>query len=322
MSLFGKLFGGLGGAKKTNESGTSSFDKTTTPIVPDWLQQPTQDLVTQNMALGARDPSSYVAGSNPLLDQAQAGAGGLTGTPWAYDASTDLARGVSNTSWADPFVNGDGGAGAKGSSYIQDYMNPYQKQVVDATSADLTQNEGKVRAQQSLDLARNGAFGGSGAALTRSGTEGELARARASSIGGILSHGFDTAVAAGQGDAGRYLQDQGQRFGFGIDAGNQRLAAGGQIAQNANDYGANLRANVGVQQGVGDAARGVEQDRLGAPLDLASWQVQNMPPWIQAMFGEQSSGTGATTGTTSTPFNLGTFFGNNAKLAASVFGGG
>lgn len=293
MGLFSSLFGG--GKKTTNT--TTTTDQTQTPIVPDWLQQPTQDLFNQTRALGSADPQSYIAGTNSLLGRAQQGASDLTGTPWNYDAAGDLARGVSNTGWADAFINGDGGRGAKGSTYLKDYMNPYEDQVVRATSDDLGQFEGATRARQALAMAGNGAFGGSGAALTQGQTEGELARARASTIGGLRSRGFETAVSAGQGDAGRYLQDQAQRFGFGITAGNQRLNAADSIRANANDFGANSRANIGAQQSVGDAMRGVQQDQAQAPLDLMAWQNNNYPPWLQQLFGQKVNGTQVSNGT-------------------------
>lgn len=280
-----------GSKKKESSTSTATTSSTTTPTVPDWLQQQTKDLLGTNNRLAGANPLDYVAGSNVNLDRAGTGATNLSGTPWAYDAAGDLARGASNTGWTDSFVNGDGGAGAKGSSYIKDYMNPFERDVVGATVADLDISDGKTRAQQALTMARNGAFGGSGAALTQSATEGELARARAASLGDIRSRGFETAVQAGQGDAGRYLADQAQRFGFGISANNQKLDAARSISDNATAFGANERANIATQMEVGNNAREIENAQRQAPLDLASWNIQNMPPWLAQFFGSQENGT-------------------------------
>src|ERR1043166_5101468 len=137
------------GSKKEKSTATGSFNTSTTATVPAWLQQQTDDLLATNNRLAGANPQNYVAGSNPLLDRAQAGADGLSGTPWAYDGATDIARGVSHTSWADPFVSGS--APKVQSQSVLDnlgsYMSPYTDRVLDATLADFDHNAGRTRAQ-------------------------------------------------------------------------------------------------------------------------------------------------------------------------------
>lgn len=235
-------------SKKTTENSatTQNTNSTITPTNPSWVDSLVKGVGGTVGSLGGMDPTSFVAPANPTLNLAGANAGALTGTPWAYDGSTDLARSVGQANSPDI------------ASLMAKFQNPFQKQVVDATSADLDASDGKVRAQQSLDLARNGAFGGSGAALTQSGTEGELSRARATTLGGLRTTGFQTALG-GATSQGQLDQNQMQ----------QRLQAAGQITQNANDFGANQRDNVATQGGIGAVLQQILQAQAGAPLSTA-----------------------------------------------------
>lgn len=137
------------------------------------------------------------------------------------------------------------------------YQNPYMRDVVDATANDLSQYEGQVRAQQAANAARTGAFGGSRLAIREAETEGQLARARAATLGGLRAQGFESA-------AGLATQDANLRQGAGLfnaqnqtnvslanaDAGNQRnLTQGamdlqrGMFNTGENNQTARLNAN-------------------------------------------------------------------------------
>jgi hypothetical protein len=234
----------IGGSKtNTSSSSNTAATSTTTPNVPDWASNLTQGVAGQVGSLVGANPQSYVAPANALQQQAGAGAAGLTGTPWDYDAATNVTTGVAQAD--TPSI----------SSNIGQFMNPYVKQVVNATSADLDASDGKVRAQQALNLAGSGAFGGSGAALAQSATEGELARARATSIGNLYSQGYSQALGAATSQA--QLQQQQQA---------QRLAAAGQIANIAGQYGANQRADIASQTAAGDDLRNISQQQDQAPV--------------------------------------------------------
>ena len=173
-----------------------------------------------------------------------ANATSLSGLPWDYDAAADLTGAVANSD--TPSIAGN----------IGQFMNPYLKQVVGATSADLDASDGRVRAQQALDLAGSGAFGGSGAALTQSATEGELARARATTLGNLRAQGYAQALGGATSQA--QLQQQQQ---------TQRLAAAGQLAGIAGNYDANQRANIASQTATGDDLRNVAQQQAQAAGD-------------------------------------------------------
>src|SRR6185503_12943844 len=190
------------GGSKTNTSGSSNTttSSTTTPVVPDWASSLTQNVSGRVGSLLDNNPQSLVAPPDPLQNLAAGNATNLSGTPWDYDAAEQLSGAVANTD--TPNI----------ADYIGRFMDPYLKNVVNATSADLDANDGRVRAQQALDLAGSGAFGGSGAALTQSATEGELARARATTLGTLRSQGYAQALGGATSQAQLQQQQENQRL--------------------------------------------------------------------------------------------------------------
>lgn len=262
------------GGSKTNTSGSSNTttSSTTTPVVPDWASSLTQNVSGRVGSLLDNNPQSLVAPPDPLQNLAAGNATNLSGTPWDYDAAEQLSGAVANTD--TPNI----------ADYIGRFMDPYLKNVVNATSADLDANDGRVRAQQALDLAGSGAFGGSGAALTQSATEGELARARATTLGTLRSQGYAQALGGATSQA--QLQQQQE---------NQRLAAAQQMANIAGAYGANQRANVATQTATGDDLRNIAQQQAQAPVTSTAQIVamlSGLP--INLFTGQTSDGTSNT----------------------------
>ena len=141
-----------------------------------------------------------------------------------------------------------------------------------------------MRAQQALNLAGSGAFGGSGAALTQSATEGELARARASTLGALRSQAYSQALGAATSQA--QIQQQQQA---------QRLAAAGQLAGISSQYDANQRANIATQAGIGDSLRGITQAMDQAPVANAQQIVALLQGLPLGLFtGTTTEGTQST----------------------------
>lgn len=292
---------------KTSSTSSTTNHATTTPIVPAWASNLTQGVAGRVGGLLELDPKSLVAPTQDLQTQAAAGAANLSGTPWAYDGALDLTKGAANTSWADSYMSSPTpvASGGEASDYVGRYLNPYLHAVVDSTSADLDAHDGHVRAQQALDLAGSGAFGGSGAALTQSMTEGELARARATSLSGLRSQAYGTALTAASGDADRAtqarvanaqtaLQDRAQKVGFGFQGQQQQLAAGAQIGSLAGAYAATQRANIQTQGDMGATLRGIDQEQRQAPV-TSSQQIVAMLSGlpINLFTGQQTDATGS-----------------------------
>ncbi len=251
---FGFSLSGNASKSKTTTNSVTNSSGTTTPIVPQWGEDLVRKGAERVGSLFDQDPQARVAPTNPLMDQAAKAADRL---PTGGGAETDGLK---------PFMEADTpfSSGGKAHNSINAYLNPYLKEVVDSSAADLDSNAGQVRAQQALELAGSGAFGGSGAALARSLTEGELLRGRASTLSGLKSRAFETALGAAAGDADRAtqarisnaqlkLQDQGQKAGFGFQAQQAALAGN-----------ADARANIAAQAELGGTLRGVDTERRNA----------------------------------------------------------
>lgn len=281
------------GGSKTNSSGSSNTttSSTTTPNVPDWASSLTRNVAGRVGGLLDNTPQSLVAPANYLQNLAGANATNLSGTPWDYDAAAQLTGAVANSDTPSIAAN------------LGQFMNPYLKGVVGATSMDLDANDGRVRAQQALDLARSGAFGGSGAALTQSATEGELTRARATTLGALRSQGYAQALSGAASQA--QLQQQQQA---------QRLAAAGQLAAIAGGFGANQRANIATQTATGDDLRNITQQQDQAPVTSTAQIVAMLNGLPINLF------TGQTTGGTQSTQTKGQTTNVNASLDIPIYG--
>ncbi|THD80639.1 MAG: hypothetical protein E7812_07875 [Phenylobacterium sp.] len=308
----------------SNTGNVSAYNSTTTPTAPAWASDLTQNIAGQVGNLTQLNPQSLVAAAQPLQWQAAAGATNLSGDPWNFDTAANITRQAADTSWTQPYLNASApsASGGQASQWVGNYMDPYLQQVVGATSADLDASDGRVRAQQALDLAGSGAFGGSGAALTQSMTEGELARARATSIGQLESQGYQSAVNAAAGDADRatqaqvanaqmQLQSQQQKAQLQLQAQQQQLQAANGLVGLSTAYDANQRADIGTQQQVGDDLRNINQQQLQAPVTSTQQIVamlSGLP--IQLFTGQQQSGTqvggSSTSGSTDSSTNSAT----------------
>jgi hypothetical protein len=173
------------------------------------------------------------------------------------------------------------GVGALGAQGYRDYMNPFEKDVVAATQADLERQGQMARTALAGQAARSGAFGGTREGVQRAILEGELARNEANVLANLRSQGFNTAQQAALSRAGMYGQLgtqagalraqqaglQGQLAGQsaqqafqGAQLGQAGTALMGQLAgQEAGLYG-----NLG--QGIGSLAAqqgGLEMQRAG-----------------------------------------------------------
>lgn len=80
------------------------------------------------------------------------------------------------------------------------YENPYQQEVIDATTADINANRALAGNQQRSDLAAAGAFGDDRRGIMEAELEGQYDRTLATTLGGLRARGFEQAqgVAAGE----------------------------------------------------------------------------------------------------------------------------
>lgn len=299
MGIFSSIFG-------SKSKSTQNIDQTAQRFAPDWIQQPTQRLVGDIDILGGANPQSFVAGVNPLQSRAGDQAAGLMGTPWNFDAAADLTRGVAGAS--APRTQG---VRAKG--YIDDYQNPYLKDVVDAAMADYDFGAGQSRAQFDLDNAT--AFGGSGVSLAKAATEDALTRGRGTLSSGLRSDAFNTALNAAQADAQR--EQNARDLNAQLYAGqmDRTLGAADQLANISSQFGGEQRANIGAQASMGDLLRQIEQEQRQAPIDLLKTRADLLKGSPIDMFGGLKTTGTTTTKTKNTP-SLMSSAGDIATIAA------
>ena len=270
------------GKKKTKTSSVETNHSVTTPNSPEWVRSGVEGLGARIQGLGAMDPYGFVAPVSSLERQAAQGAGGL-------EARKD-------NDWMSQLL-GKSTPSAQSASLLDNlsaYSNPYRHDVVDSAMTDFDFDAGRTRANQDLALAGQGAFGGSGAALTRSQTEGELARARSSQMSKLLSDMFTTSAGLSGQDADRRQQ---------ASIANANLAQ--QDFQARTQFGldadANARANIASQAALGQQLRAADQDYRLAPVTALSKQVDMFSGLPLSLFqGSTTDSTGTRKGTEST----------------------
>jgi hypothetical protein len=309
-------------SKKTKTSST----QTTTPSNPTWVTEGAQNLNTTIQGLGAKDPQSYIAGADPLQTMAAGNAAKLGSSPM-YGQAADIFGKVAGAG-----ANGYQAQNASAASLLdglQNYMSPYTNDVVNTTLAGFDQNAGQQRAQAALDEARTGAFGGSGAAITRSMLGDNLARTRAATEAGLRDQAFNVGSGLSAQDAGFRQQANIANAGFQnqaaqYNAGAQdnmlarQLQAAGGLAGLGSQQGQDDRANVALQGDLGAQLRQIAQAQAGAPISLAQTQSGMFGSLPLNLFNGNTT-TGSSTSKTSDPMgSLATL----AALAAAPFTGG
>lgn len=297
------------GKKKTKTSSTETSHSVTTPDNPEWVTSGAQNFASQIQGLSANSPYSYVAPLSGLENQAAQAASGLgSNGDGPADQIGSRAWFANLASAPAPSVNA-----ASLLDNLQAYSNPFQQNVTNAAMADFDADAGRTRAMQDLSLAGQGAFGGSGAALTKSLTEDQLARARNSSLANLLSQGFTTSTNLANLDADRRQQ---------ASAANAQLSQQNRqwLSQLALDQDANTRANIANQAAIGQQIRAQDQDYRNAPLTLLGRQTDMFSGLPLSLFHGQTTDSTGTNESTQT--SSGASLGDIAGLVSSLTGFG
>lgn len=289
------------GKRKSTTTTTESSSSSMTPTNPEWVSHTAQSLNTGIESFGGMDPYSLVAPASDLERQAAQGAAKL-GQGW--DEGTGA---VGGDDWFANLLSGSAPS-VNAASLLDNlgaYSNPYRAQVTDAAMADFDAEAGRTRAAQDLDLAGSSAFGGSGAALTRSLTEGELARARSTQYASLLSDMFNKSADLASQDAERRQQ---------ASLANAQLALQDRQAraQMVLDRESADRANTATQGVLGQQMREIDQAQRLAPLTQLQSQIEmfsGLP--LQLFQGQNSTSTGNSQNKTTSSDG---FLGNLSKV--------
>lgn len=280
------------GGQKSNTN--SSMTQTTTPNVPDWVLGPSQQFASNITDLAKTDPASLVPGQNDLQNQAAAGAANLSGSPWNFNAAADTTRAMMGK--ATPQVQS-----ASLLDNLQSYYNPFKQQIIDPVQADLAASEGQTRAAQDLAIAGGGAgaFGGSGAALAKSLTNGELDRARGATMGNLYQSMFNTSTGLSGQDAQRRQDASTSNAQLTLADQQQKAQLAQQLANLSTQFDANNRANIDTQSTVGGTDRAITQEQALAPFsmqDALNKLLQGLNPSMYVGQTTTGSSKGASSG--------------------------
>ena len=155
---------------------------------------------------------------------------------------------------------------------INQYMNPFTQNVVNATQAAMNQQQGQQLSQQQSEAIRAGAFGGERAGLQRGQLMGQQSLAQAQAIAPLYQQNYQQALAAAQ-----------QQQGVGLGAEQANRAAIQNYAQQLGNLG-----QQGYQQGMGAAQQYGALGQQGYQQNIGAAQQQ-------AALAQQGYGMGAQT---------------------------
>ena len=231
-----------------------------------------------------------IAGYQKFLDQAATDFGGASAAAAAGQGAGTAALGQAGTAMdaaQQAAVAGqDAGAQYMGPQAYEQFMSPYQQEVIDATMAGYDQKMAEQQAK--FGVSGGQAFGGSrfGVAQGQLGAQGALDRAQAQA--NLLSQGYQNAQMAASQAFGQAQQMAGQNVNMYGQVGQGQMglagAQQGQAAQNVGLYGTAGQAQQGLaalqpqlaQQawaGLGQVGQG-QQGQIQAGLDTAAQAAQ------------------------------------------------
>jgi len=296
----------MGGKSKTQQSSS-----TTSP--PSYLSEAYEKLVSQaqstaNQGYKAYDGQTYA---------------GLTPEQEAGIAATTAAAGK-----ADPYYGKASGyldqsaqtisPTAYSREALQQYMNPYQQDVIDSTLAQTAENDRRQQQDLTGNAIMAGAWGGDRAGVAKAELARQQKLAGDQTIAGLNSQNFSQALQTFQQQQGVDLgarQNDAQRQ---ANAGSQYMNLG-QAAQDSalKDAYAQIQA--------GSVRQKANQGQMDA--DYQKWLEEQASPYAnQSWLANMLTGIGSAAGSTSTGTtkekggsNAGSYLGAGISLASALF---
>lgn len=295
--------------------GGKSKKQTSTSTVgpPQYIQDAYQGLVGQAQETAAQPFTPYtgqlVAGLTPEQTQGIAGVSAAQGQAQPYygqslDYWNQSAQGIAPTAFS-----GDA---------LQQYMNPYQQQVIDATLANTAENDRRQQQDLTGNAITAGAWGGDRAGVAKA----ELARqqkiAGDSTLANLNSSNFAQALQT-------FQQQQGVTLGAQqADAARQAAAASGVANLGTTAQDSALKAALAQIQ-AGGVSQQNQQQQLSSDYDQFM-QQQAYPFQSQGWLANLLTGIGSSAGSTSSGVSkgsgdsgIGSILGAGVSLASAAF---
>lgn len=186
------------------------------------------------------------------------------------------------------------GVGAQG---MQQYMDPFTGQVIDAATADIRREAGKTQTEIEASAAKAGAFGGSRHGLVEAENQRNMLSEIARTSAGLRSEGFRTAAGLAMQDADR-----------GLAAGTANQAADisrMQAAQQARNLSGQLATQASIANAGNQTQYNLGFGNLMADYNLANAQMQNQVNLANQGVQQQTAMANAGFGQEANLFNTG-----------------
>lgn len=242
------------GTSTDNTANTSGSSRTGTTGVnaPDWLLDPAKGIAGGINDLVSQGPEGF----GPQVSDAQRAAWQSAQTMPGVDfsKSSDAFGGIQ-----DITAGGVSGGNINGESLLsglENYYNPFKDQITNPVLSDYDFQADQTRAGQAADAARNKAFQGSRYGIQEAETEGQLARGRAATEGGLLKDMFTESTRLSGEDAGRRQDASTTNANLALQASMANQSANLRAAE------ANQRLGVDRAKGYGDITAAEQADRF------------------------------------------------------------
>ena len=224
---------------------------------------------------------------------------------------------------------------------VAQYYNPYQQQVIDATRAQIEQQNAQQMSQQQTEAIRSGAFGGDRTGAARAQLAGQQALSQNQVLGALRQQGYQNALSAfqqqqtqGLGIAGQqatqaqsmFAQQQAAALNARQQAYAQAVAQYNQQQQQAiaaNQAASYAIAQLGAQEqqaglqgaqaliGTGQLQQQMQQQQINQSYN--QWLANQAYPYQQLQAYLNAAGLTSGLGGTTTSSSSGASFGNTAQ---------
>lgn len=299
----------------TNQNGTSTTSGTQTGQTSG-TQTGTQSGQTAGQTAGQNTVNTTAGWDtiSQLLQGMVSGAGGITPTQQvAMDNITSGAQGTGNTiDYAgkvlsqyvgnnhDPYQIADAGKiiAPTGAAFMDAYTAPVEG-VIASTANDLTQ--GYKKALNEISARYGGAMGNGREGVAAAGATDDFLRTLDNSASNLRLGGYNTAVGAGQGDAGRQLQANTSNVDNGIRVNQfntqQKNINDAQSIGVVNDYVNQQLAKNNIWSDANKTRADISQTGVG---NILSYLTSQNPAFGNSSTGSQTgTQSGTSTGTSS-----------------------
>ena len=231
-----------------------------------------------------------IASYQPFLDQAASDLNAASAAAAAGQGAGAGALGQAQTAFnaAQQAAAAGQGAGAQymGPSAYQQFMDPYQQEVMDTSLAQFDERAGQQQAQAGLAATKAGAFGGSRFGVQEGARQAQSNLDRASMSANLLSQGYQQAKQAAANAFTQANQQALQNMNLYGQAGQGQMGlAGAQQGQAAQNLGLYQTSAQG-QQGMAQLSPQLAMQGIGALGQFGSQQQQQG----QALLDTQAKG--------------------------------